>query len=129
VKTDKWYIHQPEWGTDESQKKAKAMTPGEKRDRQKVGEARKLKSIRIDMKKRAQDNERARQALKDPDHNPDWANSKSKVESLNKIRNVLYKGAKFLGDVNAVKKGKVGKRVARRAAGKATGKFLGKLFR
>jgi len=27
------------------------------------------------MKKRAQDNEKARQALKDPDHNPAWANS------------------------------------------------------
>ena len=67
--------------------------------------------------------------LEDPDHDPDWANSKSKVESLNKIRNALYKGAKFLVYVNAVKKGKVGKRVARRAAGKATGKFLGKLFR
>lgn len=33
------------------------------------------------MKKRAQDNEKARQALKDPDHNPAWANSKSKLEA------------------------------------------------
>lgn len=33
------------------------------------------------MKKRAQDNEKARQALKDPDHNPAWANSKSKTEA------------------------------------------------
>ena len=40
----------------------------------------------------------------------------------------MYKAAKFLGDVQAVKKGKVGKRVARRAAGKVTGKVLGKLF-
>lgn len=37
--------------------------------------------------------------------------------------------AKILGDVNAVKKGKVGKRVARRVAGKATGKGLGKMFK
>lgn len=37
--------------------------------------------------------------------------------------------AKILGDVNAVKKGKVGKRVAKRVAGKATGKVLGKLFK
>jgi hypothetical protein len=34
------------------------------------------------MKKRAQDNEKARQALKDPSHNPAWANSKSKVEAV-----------------------------------------------
>ena len=33
------------------------------------------------MKKRAHDNEKARQALKDPSHNPAWANSKSKVEA------------------------------------------------
>ncbi len=31
-----------------------------------------------------------------------------------------------MGDVNAVKKGKVGKRVARRVAGKVTGRSLGK---
>lgn len=33
------------------------------------------------MKQRAKDNEKARQALKDPDHNPAWANSKSKLEA------------------------------------------------
>ncbi|MDA7027514.1 hypothetical protein PJ311_13050 [Bacillus sp. CLL-7-23] len=41
----------------------------------------------------------------------------------------MYKSAKILGDVNAVKKGKVGTRIARRAAGKTTGKLLGKLFK
>jgi len=49
--------------------------------------------------------------------------------SINKTRSFLYKTAKFLGDVNAVKKGTVGKRIVRRSAGKATGKFLGKLFK
>jgi hypothetical protein len=34
-----------------------------------------------------------------------------------------------MGDVNAVKKGKIGKRVARRAAGRITGRGLGKLFK
>lgn len=48
---------------------------------------------------------------------------------INKMRKALYGAAKFLGDVNAVKKGKVGERVARRAAGKAAGKLLGKLFK
>jgi hypothetical protein len=41
----------------------------------------------------------------------------------------LYKLAKFLGDVNAVKRGRVGKRVARRIAGRATGRQLGRWFR
>lgn len=49
--------------------------------------------------------------------------------SINKKRGFLYWLAKVLGDVQAVKSGKVGKRVARRAAGKATGRLLGKLFR
>ncbi len=46
-----------------------------------------------------------------------------------KIRNSLYQIARILGDANAVKKDKVGKRVARRIAGKATGRGLGKLFK
>ena len=49
--------------------------------------------------------------------------------SISKTRGFLYTLARLLGDVNAVKKGKVGKRVARRAAGKATGRTLGKLFK
>lgn len=48
---------------------------------------------------------------------------------INKIRSALYKSAKVLGDVNAVQKGIVGKRIARRAAGKVTGRLLGKLFK
>lgn len=49
--------------------------------------------------------------------------------SINTYRSLLYKLARILGDLNAVKKGKVGRRVARRAAGKLTGRGLGKLFR
>lgn len=45
------------------------------------------------------------------------------------FRGLLYQLARILGDVNAVKKGKVGRRVGRRVAGKATGKGLGKLFK
>ena len=45
------------------------------------------------------------------------------------LRSLLYTVARLMGDANAVKKGKVGKRVARRAAGKATGRTLGKLFK
>jgi len=46
-----------------------------------------------------------------------------------KLRGFLYLFAKILGDISAVKKGKVGKRIARRAAGKITGRGLGKLFK
>lgn len=53
----------------------------------------------------------------------------SKKININKVRSVLYTSAKILGDVNAAKKGKLGKRLARRAAGKIAGRFLGKLFK
>ena len=36
---------------------------------------------------------------------------------------------KLMGNYNAVKKGKVGKRVGRRMTGKATGKAMRKLFK
>ncbi len=44
------------------------------------------------------------------------------------LRSLLYTLAKLMGDVNAVKKGKVGKRVQRRVAGKATGRAMRKLL-
>lgn len=47
---------------------------------------------------------------------------------LNKIRSALYMIAKYLGDVNAVQKNKVGRRIGIRAAGKVTGRLLGKIF-
>ena len=45
------------------------------------------------------------------------------------IRSSLYKVARIMGDINAVQKGKVGKRIVRRATGKFTGRALGKLFK
>lgn len=49
--------------------------------------------------------------------------------SIGKTRGWLYFVARLLGDVNAVKRGRVGRRIARRAAGRATGRGLGKLFK
>ena len=46
-----------------------------------------------------------------------------------RLRPLLYWLAKLLGDIDAVKRGRVGRRIARRAAGKATGRALGRLFR
>lgn len=44
-------------------------------------------------------------------------------------RGWLYFIAQIMGDVNAVKKGRVGRRIGRRVAGKYTGRGLGRLFR
>lgn len=49
--------------------------------------------------------------------------------TLAKIRGALYKTAKTMGDVQAVRKKKVGKRVARRVAGKAASKILRNLIK
>jgi hypothetical protein len=45
------------------------------------------------------------------------------------FRSFLYKLARFLGNVNAVKRGRVGQRVGRRAAGRGLGRILRNLFR
>lgn len=49
--------------------------------------------------------------------------------SISKIRSFLYGLAKILGDVNAIRRGKIKERIARRIVGKATGRGMGKLFR
>jgi hypothetical protein len=49
--------------------------------------------------------------------------------SLSSFRSLLYRLARLLGDVNAVKKGKAPQRIERRIAGRFTGRILGKLFR
>jgi hypothetical protein len=49
--------------------------------------------------------------------------------SLGQIRTVLYTVAKFLGDLNAVEKGRLAQRLGRRIVGKLTGRLLGRLFR
>ncbi len=51
------------------------------------------------------------------------------MASINSLRDFLYLVARLLGDVNAIQKGRAGRRIARRLAGKATGRLLGKLFR
>lgn len=49
--------------------------------------------------------------------------------SIGKTRGVLYTVARLLGDVQAVKKGRVGRRIGRRIVGRATGRGIGRLFR
>jgi shikimate 5-dehydrogenase len=45
------------------------------------------------------------------------------------FRSFLYKLARLLGDVNAVKRGRVGRRIGRRTAGRGLGRLLRDLFR
>jgi len=40
----------------------------------------------------------------------------------------IYRALKYSNDINAIQKGKVGRRVARRAYGKGTGKLARKMF-
>jgi hypothetical protein len=49
--------------------------------------------------------------------------------SLSSFRGVLYKLARLLGDINAIEKGRIPRRIVRRMAGKATGRLLGKPFK
>ncbi len=49
--------------------------------------------------------------------------------SISKTRGLLYLIARLLGDVNAVRRGVVGKRIARRIAGKASGRLLRRLIK
>ena len=43
--------------------------------------------------------------------------------TISKTRSVLYKSAKTLGDVSAVKNGKIAQRVTNRVVGKVSGKL------
>lgn len=49
--------------------------------------------------------------------------------SIGKTRGSLYKLARILGDVQAVRKGRVGKRIGRRVVGRYAGRGMGRLFR
>ena len=44
-------------------------------------------------------------------------------------KSTVYKALRVSNDINAIKKGKIGKRVGRRITGKASGKALKRLFK
>lgn len=44
-------------------------------------------------------------------------------------RSMLYRVARILGDVSAVSKARVGRRILRRGAGRLSSRILGRLFR
>ena len=45
------------------------------------------------------------------------------------MRSWLYFIARIMGDINAIKRRRVGRRIARRLAGKFTGRLLRRLFK
>ncbi|MFQ5690766.1 MAG: hypothetical protein ACE5HQ_10895 [Gemmatimonadota bacterium] len=45
------------------------------------------------------------------------------------MRSFLYALARFLGDLQAARRGTLGKRMAHRAVGRRLGRFMGRLFR
>ena len=47
--------------------------------------------------------------------------------TIGETRSALYKTAKLLGDINAVKRGSIGQRVSNRLVGKASGRISGKI--
>ncbi len=49
--------------------------------------------------------------------------------SIGRTRGFLYALARILGDVQAVRKGTVGRRIGRRVVGRASGRTIGRLFR
>ncbi|MFC2947931.1 hypothetical protein [Virgibacillus sediminis] len=49
--------------------------------------------------------------------------------NVNKLIRFLFKAARILGDINAVKGGTYGKRVARRTAKRTTRKMVRSLFK
>jgi hypothetical protein len=54
---------------------------------------------------------------------------KNEKITIGKIRKMAYKTGKTLGDVQAVKKKKIGKRIARRAVGKLASRAIGALLK
>jgi hypothetical protein len=49
--------------------------------------------------------------------------------TIGKTRGALYKTGRVLGDINAVKRGTVGPRLARRGLGWSAGRVIGALMR
>lgn len=50
-------------------------------------------------------------------------------EAVMSFRSFLYAFARLLGDINAIQKGTIGKRLERRVVGKITGWLLGRILK
>ena len=124
-----------DYGSDKSVKMMKKTTPNEDRmDRTISRHADAMKIHKAQFKKTG--NAKHMNAFRDAKKRHDTAVQKqghgqmedvTEKLTIGKIRKAAYKTAKVLGDVNAVKKGKVARRVKNRVVGKMLGKAVSKL--
>lgn len=105
----------PEWGTPEATRKAKKVTPGETCENN-CG----CNKCKRENKFNPQD--MVGHGLKNV-----YKKKMDEKLTIGKIRRAAYKTARVLGDVQAVKKGKVARRVKNRIVGKMLGKAVSKL--
>lgn len=112
-----------DYGTDKSVKIMKKVTPNE---------AQEGKGLWANIHAKRRRGERMRKKGEKGAPTPAAIKSAQKEDvteklTIGKIRKAAYKTAKVLGDVNAVKKGKVARRVKNRVVGKMLGKAVSKL--
>ena len=112
-----------DYGTDKSVKIMKKVTPNE---------AQEGKGLWANIHAKRKRGERMRKKGEKGAPTPAAIKSAQKEDvteklTIGKIRKAAYKTAKVLGDVNAVKKGKVARRVKNRVVGKMLGKAVSKL--
>ena len=133
-KTFKEYMY--DYGTPEATKLAKKMTPGQNEDRREKLRS-KMANIGKQMGKTAADinktiGKEPEPKMKKPadsmfKSHPKYE-GKKKGLTISKVRSKLYKGAKTLGDISALRKKKVGQRIGRRIAGKIASRAMRSLF-
>lgn len=46
-----------------------------------------------------------------------------------KLKSIIYKALRISNDINAVRRGQVGKRIGRRVSGRFAGKIIRKIFK
>jgi hypothetical protein len=109
-----------DYGSDKSIKMMKKVTPGEANEGNGLW-------ANIHAKRKRGEKMRKKGEKGAPTPAAIASAQKNEKITIGKIRRAAYKTAKVLGDVNAVKKGKVARRVKNRVVGKMLGKAVGKL--
>ena len=134
TKTFREYMY--DFGTTQATDYAKKMTPGQMenkidRVRSKLADVGKQMGQTADKINKTIGNE-PEPKMKKPANSifkshPKYEAKKQGI-TLGKVRGALYKGAKALGDVQAVRKKKVGKRIVRRLAGRMASRAMRSMF-
>lgn len=109
-----------DYGSDKSIKMMKKVTPGEANEGNGLW-------ANIHAKRKRGEKMRKKGEKGAPTPAAIASAQKNEKITIGKIRRAAYKTGKVLGDVNAVKKGKVARRVKNRMVGKLLGKAVGKL--